>query len=117
LLTYLAFGGNGATIKRYNDFRRVIGNPCWRLEAAYLEAAYIRNGRHRAALLPFNRKVQGSSPCPGAKTWGGAWNLQIFHRLADATIVALTKDDDITAAAAAGLGSIEVTLTLVRCPL
>ena len=28
LLTYLAFGGNGATIKRYNDFRRVIGNPC-----------------------------------------------------------------------------------------
>src|SRR6266566_9044177 len=27
-LTYLAFGGNGATIKRYNDFRRVIGNPC-----------------------------------------------------------------------------------------
>jgi len=37
--------------------------------------------------------------------------------LADATIVALTKDDDITAAAAAGLGSIEATLTLVRCPL
>jgi len=28
LLTYLAFGGNGATIKRYNDFRGVISNPC-----------------------------------------------------------------------------------------
>jgi len=28
LLTYLAFGGNGATVQRYNDFRGVIGNPC-----------------------------------------------------------------------------------------
>jgi hypothetical protein len=28
LLTYLAFGGGGATIKRYNDFRGVIPNPC-----------------------------------------------------------------------------------------
>jgi hypothetical protein len=28
LLTYLAFGGNGATLQRYNDFRGVISNPC-----------------------------------------------------------------------------------------
>ncbi len=28
LLTYLAFGGGGATIQRYNDFRGVISNPC-----------------------------------------------------------------------------------------
>jgi hypothetical protein len=27
-LQYLAFGGGGATIQRFNDFRGVIGNPC-----------------------------------------------------------------------------------------
>jgi hypothetical protein len=27
-LTYLAFGGGGSTIVRYNDFRNIIGNPC-----------------------------------------------------------------------------------------
>jgi hypothetical protein len=27
-LTYLAFGGGGATIQRFNDFRQVISNPC-----------------------------------------------------------------------------------------
>ena len=27
-LTYLAFGGHGATIQRYNDFRQVLNNPC-----------------------------------------------------------------------------------------
>ena len=47
---------------------------------------------------------------------GGAWNLQIFHWNRPATR-ALTKDDDIIAAAAAGEGWIEVTTTLVRCPL
>ncbi len=48
---------------------------------------------------------------------GGAWNLQIFHWKAGVTPFELSKDDDITAAAAAGLGTIEVTSTLVRCPL
>ena len=48
---------------------------------------------------------------------GGAWNLQIFHWKRGATITELSKDDDITAAAAAGLGTIEVTPILVRCPL
>jgi hypothetical protein len=48
---------------------------------------------------------------------GGAWNLQIFHWKAGVTPVELSKDDDILAAAAAGLGSIEVTPTLVRCPV
>ena len=48
---------------------------------------------------------------------GGAWNLQIFHWFPNQAIVALTKDDDITAAAAAGRGRIEVTNILVRCPL
>ena len=47
---------------------------------------------------------------------GGAWNLQIFHWNGPATRE-LTKDDDIAAAAAAGDGWIEVTTTLVRCPL
>jgi len=48
---------------------------------------------------------------------GGAWNLQIFHWKAGVTPFELSKDDDIVAAAAAGLGTIEVTSTLVRCPL
>ncbi len=48
---------------------------------------------------------------------GGAWNLQIFHWKAGVTPFELSKDDDITAAAAAGLGTIEVTTTLVRCPV
>lgn len=48
---------------------------------------------------------------------GGAWNLQIFHWKAGVTPVELSKDDDITAAAAAGMGTIEVTNILVRCPV
>ncbi len=48
---------------------------------------------------------------------GGAWNLQIFHWNAGQTPVELSMDDDITAAAAAGKGWIEVTATLVRCPV
>ena len=48
---------------------------------------------------------------------GGAWNLQIFHWKAGVTPFELSKDDDIVAAAAAGLGTIEVTSILVRCPL
>ena len=48
---------------------------------------------------------------------GGAWNLQIFHWNPRVTPYELSKDDDITAAAAAGLGWIEVTSILVRCPV
>ncbi len=48
---------------------------------------------------------------------GGAWNLQIFHWNPGVTPYELSKDDDITAAAAAGLGTIEVTPILVRCPV
>lgn len=48
---------------------------------------------------------------------GGAWNLQIFHWKAGVTPFELSKDDDIVAAANAGLGSIEVTNVLVRCPV
>jgi hypothetical protein len=48
---------------------------------------------------------------------GGAWNLQIFHWNPGFTPVELSKDDDITAAAAAGKGWIEVTPILVRCPV
>src|SRR6266516_907578 len=48
---------------------------------------------------------------------GGAWNLQIFHWKAGFTPFELSKDDDIVAAAATGLGTIEVTPILVRCPL
>jgi hypothetical protein len=48
---------------------------------------------------------------------GGAWNLQIFHWKAGVTPVELSKDDDILAAVTAGLGTLEVTSTLVRCPL
>jgi uncharacterized membrane protein YkgB len=48
---------------------------------------------------------------------GGAWNLQIFHWNPGKTITELTKDDDILFAATAGLGTIEVTPILVRCPV
>ena len=48
---------------------------------------------------------------------GGAWNLQIFHWNPNATPVELSKDDDIFAAVAAGKGILEVTSTLVRCPV
>jgi hypothetical protein len=48
---------------------------------------------------------------------GGAWNLQIFHWKSGVVPVELSKDDDVVAAVAAGLGTIEVTPTLVRCPL
>jgi hypothetical protein len=48
---------------------------------------------------------------------GGAWNLQVFHWAAGVTPVELSQDDQITDAAAAGLGWIEVTNILVRCPV
>jgi len=48
---------------------------------------------------------------------GGAWNLQIFHWRPGVNPIELSKDDDILAAVAAGLGTLEVTPTLVRCPL
>src|SRR5713226_9795871 len=48
---------------------------------------------------------------------GGAWNLQIFHWNAGVTPVELSKDDDIFAAVTAGQGNLEVTSTLVRCPV
>jgi len=48
---------------------------------------------------------------------GGAWNLQIFHWNAGVTPVELSKDDDINAAVTTGLGTLEVTPILVRCPV
>jgi len=48
---------------------------------------------------------------------GGAWNLQIFHWKKGVAPTLLNKDDDITTAANAGLGSLEITSTLVRCPV
>jgi hypothetical protein len=48
---------------------------------------------------------------------GGAWNLQIFHWNKGVTPRELSKDDDILAAVAAGQGTLEVTSTLVRCPV
>jgi hypothetical protein len=48
---------------------------------------------------------------------GGAWNLQVFHWNPGVTPFELSKDDDILAAVTAGLGTLEVTATLVRCPL
>ena len=48
---------------------------------------------------------------------GGAWNLQVFHWKNGVTPTRLNKDDDITTAANAGLGSLEITSTLVRCPV
>jgi hypothetical protein len=46
---------------------------------------------------------------------GGAWNLQVFHWKSGVTPTLLNKDDDITTAANAGLGTLEITSTLVRC--
>ena len=48
---------------------------------------------------------------------GGAWNLQIFHWNRGVTVRELSKDDDIMTAVAAGLGTLEVTPILVRCPV
>ncbi len=48
---------------------------------------------------------------------GGAWNLQVFHWKQGVTPTELSKDDDITAAVAAGMGSLEITAILVRCPV
>ncbi len=48
---------------------------------------------------------------------GGAWNLQIFHWNTGFTPSELSKDDDILAAVAAGKGTLQVTSTLVRCPV
>ncbi len=48
---------------------------------------------------------------------GGAWNLQIFHWNRGVTLRELSKDDDIMAAVAAGMGTLEVTPILVRCPV
>jgi len=48
---------------------------------------------------------------------GGAWNLQVFHWKQGVTPTELSKDDDINAAVASGLGTLEITSTLVRCPV
>ena len=48
---------------------------------------------------------------------GGAWNLQIFKWKQGVTPTELSKDDDINAAVSAGLGTLEITSTLVRCPV
>lgn len=48
---------------------------------------------------------------------GGAWNLQIFHWKNGVTPTELSKDDDINAAVVSGLGTLEITSTLVRCPV
>jgi len=48
---------------------------------------------------------------------GVAWNLQIFHWNPGVSLVALSNDDDILAAVAAGKGTLQVTSTLVRCPV
>ena len=48
---------------------------------------------------------------------GGAWNLQVFHWKQGVTPTEISKDDDINAAVASGLGALEITSTLVRCPV
>jgi hypothetical protein len=48
---------------------------------------------------------------------GGEWNLQIFHWNHGVTPTELSSDTDILAAVAAGKGTLEVTSTLVRCPV
>ncbi len=48
---------------------------------------------------------------------GGAWNLQVFHWKQGVHPTELSKDDDINAAVASGLGTLEITSTLVRCPV
>ena len=48
---------------------------------------------------------------------GGAWNLQIFHWNPGATPTELSSDTDILAAVAAGQGTLQITSTLVRCPV
>ena len=48
---------------------------------------------------------------------GGAWNLQIFQWNPGVTPTELSSDTDILTAVAAGKGTLEITSTLVRCPV
>jgi hypothetical protein len=48
---------------------------------------------------------------------GGAWNLQIFHWNPGVTPAELSSDTAILAAVAAGQGTLQITSTLVRCPV
>ena len=48
---------------------------------------------------------------------GGGWNLQIFRWNPGVTPAELSSDTDILAAVAAGKGTLEITSTLVRCPV
>jgi hypothetical protein len=48
---------------------------------------------------------------------GGAWNLQVFHWKQGVTPTELSKDDDIHTAVSSGLGTLEITSILVRCPV
>jgi len=48
---------------------------------------------------------------------GGAWDLQIFHWNPGVTPTELSSDTDILAAVAAGQGTLQITATLVRCPV
>src|SRR5207245_11761568 len=56
---------------------------------------------------------------PGATNQynGGPSNLQVFQWKSGVTQTLLNKDDDITAAVNAGLGTLEIQSTLVRCPV
>ncbi len=80
---------------------------CARLLAAFPKDATICNVLNR---IPTDHGT-------GDQYTGGAWNLQIFTWKSGVTPTELSKDDDITAAAKAGLGTLEITSTLVRCPL
>jgi hypothetical protein len=48
---------------------------------------------------------------------GGAWNLQIFRWNPSVTPTELSSDTDILAAVAAGKGTLDITSTLVGCPV
>ena len=48
---------------------------------------------------------------------GGGWNLQNFRWNPGVTPAELSTDTDILAAVAAGKGTLEITSTLVRCPV
>src|SRR5437870_7449718 len=86
-----------ATLPRFNAFH------CWLRFLRTPQAAMFSTGSRQTLEPPINTTVEpGTCKC----STGRAESPSL-----------LNKDDDITAAVNAGLGTLEITSTLMRCPV